>query len=86
MENFFNLLLKLSLELKHPHKQAILQTMLSISWETKMLQWGMTHPMEIRAIIESLGRFDPDRKRQFNRCLRGLVQIVDSVAILGSNR
>jgi len=40
---------------------------------------------EIRAIIGFLGRFDLT-ERQFNRCLRGLVQIVDSVAILGSNR
>jgi hypothetical protein len=38
---------------EHPHKTAILQTMLSISWETKMLQWEYDpSDGEIRAIIE----------------------------------
>jgi len=26
-------------------------------WETKMLQWGMTHPMSVR-LLSFLGRFD----------------------------
>jgi hypothetical protein len=66
----------------HPHKQAILQTMLSISWETKMLQWEYDpSDGEIRAIIEFPLEDSILTERQFNRCLRGLVQIVDSVAI-----
>ena len=66
----------------HPHKQAILQTMLSISWETKMLQWEYDpSDGEIRAIIEFPLEDSILTERQFNRCLAGLVQIVDSVAM-----
>ena len=66
----------------HPHKTAILQTMLSISWETKMLQWEYDpSDGEIRAIIEFPLEDSILTERQFNRCLGGLVQIVDSVAI-----
>ena len=66
----------------HPYKEAILQTMLSISWETKMLQWEYDpSDGEIRAIIEFPLEDSILTERQFNRCLSGLVQIVDSVAI-----
>lgn len=66
----------------HPHKQAILQTMLSISWETKMLQWEYDpSDGEIRAIIEFPLEDSTLTERQFGRCLAGLVQIVDKVAI-----
>jgi hypothetical protein len=38
---------------KHRFKEAILQTMLCISWETKMLQWEYDpFDGEIRAVIE----------------------------------
>jgi hypothetical protein len=62
----------------HPYKQA----MLSISWETKMLQWEYDpSDGEIRAIIEFPLEDSILTERQFNRCLAGLVQILDSVAI-----
>lgn len=66
----------------HPHKVAILQTMLYISWETKMLQWEYDpSDGEIRAIIEFPLEDSILTEKQFNRCLHGLVQLVDSVAI-----
>jgi hypothetical protein len=66
----------------HPHKAAILQTMLSISWETKMLQWEYDpSDGEIRAIIEFPLEDSILTEKQFNRCLTGLIQLVDSVAM-----
>jgi hypothetical protein len=66
----------------HPHKGAILQTMLAISWETKMLQWEYDpSDGEIRAIIEFPLEDSILTERQFHRCLSGLIQIVDNVAI-----
>ena len=67
---------------EHPYKALILQTMLSISWETKMLQWEYD-PVdgEIRAIIEFPLEDSTLTERQFNRCLTALVQIVDDMAI-----
>ncbi|MBD2161442.1 MAG: hypothetical protein VKL01_03595 [Limnothrix sp.] len=66
----------------HPHKAAILQTMLSISWETKMLQWEYDpSDGEIRAIIEFPLEDAPLTEKQFNRCLVGLIQIVDDFAM-----
>lgn len=67
---------------EHPHKAAILQTMLSISWETKMLQWEYDpSDGEIRAIIEFPLEDSNLTEKQFNRCLTGLIQLVDSVAM-----
>ncbi|MFQ4145042.1 hypothetical protein [Chlorogloeopsis sp. ULAP02] len=66
----------------HPHKAAILQTMLAISWETKMLQWEYDpSDGEIRAIIEFPLEDSTLTEKQFNRCLSGLVQLIDSVAL-----
>ncbi len=66
----------------HPYKAAILQTMLSISWETKMLQWEYDpRDGEIRAIIEFPLEDSTLTERQFNRCLRALIDIVDEMAI-----
>ena len=66
----------------NPHKAAILQTMLVISWETKMLQWEYDpSDGEIRAIIEFPIEDSTLTEKQFNRCLSGLVQLVDTVAI-----
>jgi hypothetical protein len=66
----------------HPHKAAILQTMLAISWETKMLQWEYDpSDGEIRAIIEFPLEDSILTEKQFNRCLTGLIQLVDSVAM-----
>jgi len=67
---------------EHPHKGAILQTMLAISWETKMLQWEYDpSDGEIRAIIEFPLEDSILTERQFNRCLSGLIQVVDSIAM-----
>jgi hypothetical protein len=66
----------------HPHKDAILQTMLCISWETKMLQWEYDpSDGEIRAIIEFPLEDALLTERQFNRCLYSLVQLVDELAL-----
>ena len=67
---------------EHPHKLAVLQTMLSISWETKMLQWEYDpSDGEIRAMIEFPLEDATLTEKQFNRCLTGLVQIVDDFAM-----
>jgi hypothetical protein len=67
---------------KHRHKLAILQTMLSISWETKMLQWEYDpSDGEIRAIIEFPLEDSDLTEKQFVRCLSGLVELVDNVAL-----
>lgn len=82
--NFFRLFAPQVLEgvQSHPHKAAILQTMLAISWETKMLQWEYDpSDGEIRAIIEFPLEDSILTEKQFNRCLTGLVQLVDSVAL-----
>ncbi len=66
----------------HPHKTAILQTMLCISWETKMLQWEYDpSDGEIRAIIEFPLEDAILTERQFYRCLHSLVQLVDELAL-----
>ncbi|WP_448561520.1 hypothetical protein [Trichothermofontia sp.] len=66
----------------HPYKAAILQTMLCISWETKMLQWEYDpSDGEIRAIIEFPLEDSTLTERQFNRCLDALVRIVDEIAM-----
>ncbi len=66
----------------HPHKAAILQTMLCISWETKMLQWEYDpSDGEIRAIIEFPLEDSTLTERQFNRCLDSLVELVDEIAL-----
>jgi hypothetical protein len=66
----------------HPHKTAILQTMLSISWETKMLQWEYDpSDGEIRAIIEFPLEDAQLTAQQFHRCLDGLIEIVGEWAL-----
>jgi hypothetical protein len=67
---------------EHHHKAAILQTMLSISWETKMLQWEYDpSDGEIRAIIEFPLEDSTLTAQQFHRCFSGLVEIVGSWAL-----
>jgi len=66
----------------HPYKFAILQTMLCISWETKMLQWEYDpSDGEIRAIIEFPLEDSTLTERQFNRCLYSLIELVDEIAL-----
>jgi hypothetical protein len=66
----------------HPHKVAILQTMLIISWETKMLQWEYDpKDGEIRAIIEFPLEDANLTEQQFDRCFDGLVEMVADWAL-----
>jgi hypothetical protein len=66
----------------HQYKTAILQTMLCISWETKMLQWEYDpSDGEIRAIIEFPLEDAILTERQFNRCLYSLIELVDGIAL-----
>ncbi|AFY61514.1 hypothetical protein [Synechococcus sp. PCC 6312] len=63
----------------HAYKEVILQTLLGISWETKMLQWEYdASDGEIRAIIEFPLEDGTLTERQFYRCLTALVEIVDT--------
>jgi hypothetical protein len=66
----------------HRYKEEILQTLLSISWKTKMLQWEYdAEDGEIRAIIEFPLEDALLTERQFFRCLSGLVETVDNFAM-----
>lgn len=62
---------------RHPYREALLSSLLSLSWETKMLRWeydalggevraGIELPLE-DAVLESA---------QFYRCMSGLVQLI----------
>lgn len=63
----------------HTYKEVILQTLLGISWETKMLQWEYdASDGEIRAIIEFPLEDSTLTERQFYRCLTALVEIIDT--------
>lgn len=62
----------------HIYKGVLLQTLLAISWETKMLRWEYD-PMdgEIRASVILPLEDAILTEYQFNRCLNTLVQLVD---------
>ncbi|MEN9228021.1 MAG: hypothetical protein Q6L50_09945 [Gloeomargarita sp. GMQP_bins_120] len=65
----------------HPHQAAALQVLLTIAWETKMVQWEYDpSDGEVRAIIEFPLEDAPLTERQFLRCLDALVRIVDEKA------
>lgn len=65
----------------HPHLGAALQTLLTISWETKMVQWEYDpSDGEVRAMIEFPLEDSLLTQRQFLRCLDALVRIVDEKA------
>ncbi len=66
----------------HPHLGAALQTLLTISWETKMVQWEYDpSDGELRAMIEFPLEDSILTQRQFVRCLEALVKIVDEKAV-----
>jgi hypothetical protein len=67
---------------EHRYQDLILQTLLNISWETKMLQWEYD-PIdgEVRAMIEFPLEDAQLTERQFFRCLSGLVEMVDNFAM-----
>jgi len=60
-----------------PHKLPLMQTLLNISWETKMLQWEYDpSDGEIRATIEFPLEDAPMTSRQFFRAFDGMLQFV----------
>ncbi len=61
-----------------PYKEALFQTLLSINWETKFVQWEYdVCDDEIRATIEFPLEDSVLTQRQFERCLFGLVQVLN---------
>jgi hypothetical protein len=67
---------------EHRYQDLILQTLLNISWDTKMLQWEYDpSDGEVRAIIEFPLEDAKLTERQFFRCLSGLVEMVDNYAM-----
>lgn len=60
-----------------PNKLPLMQTLLHISWETKMLQWEYDpSDGEIRATIEFPLEDAPLTQRQFNRVLEAMLQFI----------
>ncbi len=60
-----------------PHKLPLMQTLLNISWETKMLQWEYDpSDGEIRATIEFPLEDAPMTSRQFFRAFDGMLQFI----------
>lgn len=66
----------------HVYKGVLFQTLLAISWETKMIRWEYD-PLdgEIRASIGFPLEDAPLTEQQFNRALSALIHIVDSLAM-----
>ncbi len=64
------------------HKGVLFQTMLAISWEIKMLRFEYDPTDgEVRASIELPIEDSQLTERLFNRCLSGLIELVDSIAM-----
>lgn len=65
--------------LNGPNKLVLMQALLHISWETKMLQWEYDPTDgEIRAIIEFPLEDATLTQRQFDRAMSGLLQLVEA--------
>ena len=66
----------------HVYKGVLFQTMLAISYETKMIRWEYD-PLdgEIRASIAFPLEDAPLTKPQFDRALSGLIHIVDTLSM-----
>jgi len=66
----------------HVYKGVLFQTMLAISWETKMIRWEYD-PLdgEIRASIAFPLEDAQLTKPQFDRALSGLIHIVDTLSM-----
>lgn len=66
----------------YPYKGLLFQTMLAISWEVKMLRFEYDPTDgEIRASIELPIEDSMLTEGLFHRCLSGLIQLVDSIAM-----
>jgi len=62
-----------------PHKFALFQTLLQISWRTKMIQFEYDkNDGEVRAIIEFPLEDAQLTRKQLMRCVSGIVQILDN--------
>jgi hypothetical protein len=62
---------------RHPYRELVLSTLLSLSWETKMLRWEYdTLGGEVRAGIELPLEDAELESGQFYRCMSGLVQLI----------
>jgi hypothetical protein len=69
---------KLLTYLNGPNKLPLMQALLHVSWETKMLQWEYDpQDGEIRAIIEFPIEDSQLTERQFMRAFTGLLQLVE---------
>ena len=61
-----------------PHKLAVLQALLMVQWKTKLVQFEYDESDgEIRPVVEFPLEDAPLGREQFQRCVSGLVQIVD---------
>lgn len=66
----------------HVHKGVLLQTLLAIAWDVKLLRWEYDPTDgEVRASINLILEDNPLTERQFNRSLEALIQCVDAVAM-----
>ncbi|WP_199248842.1 hypothetical protein [[Phormidium] sp. ETS-05] len=66
----------------HPHRELIFRTLLSLSWGCKMLRWEYDLiDGEVRAAIEFPLADTGLSEKQFYRCLNGLVELIDKVAM-----
>ena len=66
----------------HIYKGVLFQTLLALTWSSKMLRWEYD-PMdgEVRASIAFPLEDAPLTEQQFNCALSGLIQLVDEVAM-----
>jgi len=61
-----------------PHKEAVLQTCLMVSWKTKLVQFEYDpSDGEIRAVVEFPLEDAELTEKQLMRCVRGIAEIVD---------
>ncbi|MBD2181065.1 hypothetical protein H6S82_12540 [Planktothrix sp. FACHB-1355] len=66
----------------HVYKGVLFQTLLALSWETKMVRWEYNQlDGEVRASIEFPLEDGGLTQRQFDRCLNMLIQLVDELAM-----
>lgn len=61
-----------------PHKAALFQTLLMVSWDTKMIQYEYdVNDGEVRAIIEFPLEDAPLTKKQLLRCVHAIAGLID---------
>lgn len=66
----------------HIYKGVLFQTLLALSWETKMVRWEYNLlDGEVRASIDFPLEDGILTQRQFDRCLDSLIRLVDELAV-----